>query len=861
MLACLAWRLAVGPIRVDGIRPIIVSRLETALPHTHASIGHLDLAWFGDARAVGFRFEDLMIRDDKGRIIARAKRMETALAADSLALAHFAPARLTADDFYLVASVSKTGRYEKGEGSLDHFLFDLTGREKLGQPASFTRLIRLRNGSLRLIQEGSALAWTAEVKTIDFSKRRGRMESHIDLTVANAGQAPGRGASLKVQANGEVGLQTATISANLHGLVPARVFPSVGVTRHLARIDAPVDGLARIDYSAKNGFEGAWLDLDAGAGKVTLGDTAQVFDGARIKATYRSVDHTALFQTFRLRSYLLDTDLSGKVVITPQDKTKRRDLNIAFDFTGPRLTGRLADDFAPQTLTQAHFKGAYTPVKRKLDIESGTGLLNGAPFKTQGSVFTNDKGQLAADLTAQIKGRFTKDEVFAFWPEDLSPILRTDLIKRIRGGDFANADFVMKMPPGHFEPYQMQDEDLRLDFDFRDMRLLVEKRMQDATGLVGHGILKGNSFTMDVSAGRLDDVVLTKGGLSVPSFHDHASHTSIWLDAVGSAPAVIAAVDPLADGELGQHGLNATRLNGAVQARVDIDFPTFHPITNRNFGVTFRAAIADAGLKQAALGWDLSQGALTVTGDLLADRLEVVGPARLGPYTGDIAYRTQFQPKTQLVDFKGSFNAAQFGGSPRVPVAITGHFTMAGSKGEGNVESDIFRGAVSWSGDEVKDNGRPSQVVIDGVTLGLGMEAQGLPIFERLKRELPTRISLLRSGEIWAGEVDAEVLTGDLAYIQGERPRMVYKSIITPDEAGELGFGGLPVFNQPRHLTVNVALDPDSKEALLKLDDLNAVMGWSEVPGSDELLRRIRMTVRPEDWATLGLPVNFFQPP
>ena len=87
MLVVLAWRLAAAPIRVDAIRPVIVSRLESALPGTHASIGHLDLVWFGDARAVGFRFQDLRILDSHHRIVARAGHMEMALAADGLLMA------------------------------------------------------------------------------------------------------------------------------------------------------------------------------------------------------------------------------------------------------------------------------------------------------------------------------------------------------------------------------------------------------------------------------------------------------------------------------------------------------------------------------------------------------------------------------------------------------------------------------------------------------------------------------------------------------------------------------------------------------------------------------------------------------
>ncbi len=865
MIGLLSLRLAQGPINVDGIRPIIVSRLEAHLPGSRASIRHLDLVWFPDARAVGFRFDDLIIKDARNRIVARAGKVETALAADSLLLAHFAPARLAADDFFVAASVSKEGKYDLGydahgaPGSvsgLDEMLGDLTGHERLGHPLSFVRQMALGHGELHLTSEDGALDWTAHVGAIDYSKLHNRLDAHLDLTV----DSQGRQAVIKGDAHGAVGLGTATISADVHNLIPAAVFPASGATAFLARVDAPLDGVARIDYGANKGFDNTWLDLRADAGHVDFGHSRQDFDGAFVRASYVSATHTIAFNTFQLKAHLIDTDLSGKVVITPEDVKAKRDLSLAYDFSGPRVTGRLADDFDPQTLTQAHLKGSYVPRLHRLTYDTLTGLLDGTPFESQGVVYTNDKGQLGADLTARIKGHFSKDEVFAFWPQHLSPITRGDLIKRIHGGDYQNADFVLKAPPGAFEPDQLQNDELRLDFDFSNLGLSIERRMQDASGLKGHGTLLGNGFSMAVTGGRLVDVALTKGALDVPSFHDHNSHTHIWLETVSPAVSVIEAVDPLADGQLARHGLNKDRMGGQASVRVDIDFPTFQNIDSHTFSVRFTGHIQDASLKQAALGWDMTQGDLTITGDLLADRLEVTGPATVGPYTGQVGYRTQFTPKTQLVTIDGHFNAAQFGGSPRVPVPIKGQFLLDHGKGQGTVDSAIFRGNVDWQGDDSHGDDRPSVVTISGVTLSDGMEGQGLPIFEHVKRELPTRIDLLRSGDIWSGEVQAEMLSGDIAYIQGQRPRLVYTSIITPDEAQQLGYGALPMFKVARHLTVNVALDAASKEALLKLDNMNATLGWSEIPGSDELRRKLTMKVQPDDWATLGLPKDFFQP-
>lgn len=866
MLLVLGVRLAQGPIRVDAMRSIIVSRLEDKLPHTHASIGHLDLVWFGDARAVGFRFQDLMIRDSHNRIIARAGKMETALAADSLLLMHLAPARLTAEDFFIAASVSKEGKYDLGfdahgapggASDMGRYFADLVGPEKLGRPVSFAREVSLKNGELRLLQEGAPLDWTAKVATIDFTKLHRKLEAHIDLAITSAGG----NATLKAQANADVGLKTALINANVGDLNPAQVFPSVGVTRYLASVNAPINGLARVDYAVGPGFQGAWLDLNAGAGHILIGDRVQTFDGARIKATYASATHTALFQTFRVKSHLIDTDLSGGVRIEAGDEKLKRDLALHFDFTGPRMTGKLADDFADQTLTNAHVVGSYIPLRHRLIYDSVSGRINGAALQSKGVLYTNDKGQLGADLTATLKGDFTKSEIFAFWPQDMAPKTRENLIKRIIGGDFSNAAFVLKSPPGHFAKDQMQDPDLRLDFDFRAAEFAIEDRMDHVTALDGHGILLGNSFALTATAGKLGDVVLDRGTVNIANFHDPNVHVKIALDAHGEVPAVVEAVDPLAEGELNKHGLNRERLAGTAEGHVDIDLPTMGQINEHTMGLTFTGHIKDGGFKQAALGWDLTDGQVTLTGDMQADRLDLVGPGKLGPYTGDIGYHTQFMPKTQAVDFKGSFNAAQFGGSPRVPVAISGQMTMAHGKGQGTVTADIFKGTVVWTGDDTSTgtgDDRPSQIVIDGVTLRDGMEAQGLPIFEHLKPELPTQISLLRSGDIWSGELDAESLSGDIAYVQGVHPRLVYQSTITPDEAREIGYGALPMFSVARHLTVNISLDGASKEALLRLDKMNAVLGWTEIPGTDEVARRLDMTVQPDDWITLGLPAPFF---
>ncbi|MFT3997841.1 MAG: DUF3971 domain-containing protein, partial [Asticcacaulis sp.] len=590
--------LSQGPVRVDGLRFLIVERLERTIPGSKASLGHLDLVWFHDANALGLRFEDLMLKDRQSRPIASAAHLEAALAIDSLLGLHLAPARLTADDFFVALSASPGGRYELGYDAhgnpeafaIEPLFHDLTGREKLGRPISFTRQFGLRNGTIVFRQVGADLKWQAKVSRIDFSKRKDRLSTHLGLDVTTKGHT----ARLVLDGEAQTGLKTAKLSAEIKDLVPSQIFPSVGSTLALSRFRAAVSGRGQLSYSAQKGLESAFVDISAGQGRYDFGRSGPDFDALSIKADYLPQKRTVRFSSFKLKSFFLDTDLAGSVYITPEEAKTDRKMAVHFDFTGPRVSGKLADDFPTQTLTNVHFRGAFTPDLHQLDIVSGKALLVDAPLTTKGRLYTDDKGQLGADLTARIDGDFRKEVVFAFWPENLTPITRADLIRRIQGGVYSDADFVLKTPPGHFRDGQLRNEDLKLTFRFRDMGLVVDHRMQNATGLYGTGLLEGARFNLTLNGGRLVDVPLTGGSVSVPQFHarrDPNSKTHIWMTAKSGAAELIEAIDPLTGHSLSKEGLTRDRLSGDAEARLDIRFPTFKDLSLKTLDLTFSGQI------------------------------------------------------------------------------------------------------------------------------------------------------------------------------------------------------------------------------------------------------------------------------
>ncbi|GGZ40281.1 hypothetical protein GCM10011273_28700 [Asticcacaulis endophyticus] len=864
-------RIYSAPVRLDNFKPIIISRLENALPGHKADIGHMDLVWFHDANALGWRFEGLTIRDSRKRVVASAKSLEAALAIDSLFALHIAPARLTAKDFFLAATVSERGRYElgyeakgqpqaRGGVALDRLFRELVGPEKLGSPISYTRQFALRQGRLDLRQVNSNLAWTADIGSIDYTKRDGRIRANLGLSIKSGNQI----SKLTARASATEGLKTAAIDATISNLIPSTVFPSVGMTRPMAGFHAPVNGTGTVKYSARHGFETTDLDISAGKGYYDFGKSKQSFEAMNVVATYARRTKRIDFKRFRVVSPMLEADLFGHVKIWPSDVKVGRKLLIDFDFKGPKATGKLADDFRAQTLNDVHFTGAYSPDTRELFIKSGRGRLETAVVTTKGRLYADDKG-LGANLTARIDGDFTKETVFAFWPEGLTKATRLNLIDRIKVGTLSNADFTLSAPPGYLTADNLRNEDLRLDFDFRDATIEFDPRLKDGTGLKGHAVLMGSRFDLDVESGWLDKAAITDGQVLVPSFHSsrsgRGSLTHIWIKAKADAVDVIEAVDPIAGGDLAKNGLNRERLGGQADVRVDIRFPTFQNLSTDTFDLTFNADLTDASLKQAALGWDLTDATIRVDGDLRANRIVASGPGVLGPYRGEIAYHTAFSKADPKVTFKGQFDAEPFGGAPDKPVPIEGEFILTGgsdegTQGSGQIRSGIFDGDVAWEGTDE----RPNHVTIRGETDAKGMAAQGLPFIQHLGPKLPTQVSLIRSGDIWSGEIQAQAFSGDLAYIEGANPRLVYQSVITPDEARELGLSGMPLFRTQRRLSLNIGLDDQTREALIRVDQFEAKLGWAKRDASNDIARTLTAKIAPQDWASLGLPEAFFKP-
>jgi len=852
VLAGLALRLAAGPIGADWLKPGIERGLAAQVDGGRARVGSVGIAWFGEARSLGLQLGDVRLTDRKGREVVRARRVQTAFALDGFFGFTPAPGRIAAEDFFAAVSVSPRGRYELGyeaagapdkPSSLGRIFADLTGRERLGRPVSFLRQLDLRRGRLALKETAGPVSWVADVRALRFDKTGGLLTADADLSIARPGAAP---STLKARAEGRVGLSQAFLRAEVRDLVPARVFPSVGATRPLSALDAVVRGRGSVAYGVRTGVRAADLSVEAGAGTLRFGGVEQAFEQASVVADFDPRTGEVALTRLLVAAERTRADVHGRFRLVPEDRARRRHARLEFDLAGPTLVGALAPDAPPQQMTDVSARGRYVPARRRLELTRASARLPGAVASVQGVLFRNRRGDLGAELTARLNGAVGCDQVFAFWPQTLGVSAREWLHRGLAQARITNAVFTLDAPAGAFRREILRDEELKLTGDFAQTGLRFSDTMPAVEDGAGSFVLHGNSFDLSLKSGRMRGVALSEGSIAIPKLKPEGQKALIKARAVGSAREMLQIVDGGPSKLITKAGFAPERLDGRADVRIEIERPMLLEVDPGDVEVRYEGVVRAASVTAAALGWDLTGGDLKVEGT--AKDLKVVGTGEVGPYRGGIDFASRFDRDGQeVVDLDGVVRASFFGGDAGKVVDFGGRFRTRNGSGEGTVRSPAFNGRVAW-----KKGEGPDRFTLDGQVGAEALRAADAPFMAEMPDRFRADLTLVEQGGVWRGDLDADALSGALAYTPGERPRLIYQAELTPLEARRLGFGRLPLFEERRPVVVDAAWSARDGAARVVVGGVDAQVAWAGQ--GDVADRTVTAALSPDDLASLGVP-------
>lgn len=846
------WRLSAGPMAANWLKPAIEQAIAGQVEGGRARLDQVSVGWFPDEHAFGLRLDGLRLDDGRGRAVARAHRLDAALALDALPGLELTPARLSADHFFAAVSVSPQGRYALGyeaagapkaagaPAALDELLLELTGKPRLDRRLSFVRLVSLTDGRVALRQIGGGPAWTADVRRLVFRKSGGQVTADAEVTV----EGDRRPAIVDAYGRASVGLSDAFVRADVENLVPARIFPSVGPTAPLSGLDAVVQGRGSLAYDFHSGVRAADIAAEAGPGAWRFGGAVQAFKSAQIAANYMPATREVVLSAFRVEAERTRLDLTGQFRLDPEDAARKSPARLEYRIAGPSFVWRLADDAPPQELHDVLVRGRLIPQQKRLEFDEARATVAGAPLSAHGVVFRDAHDRVGAQLEARIAGRVGPDQIFAFWPKRFVWGVRGYLRRAILDGRFSNVAFRLNARPGDMRPEGLNNDELSLRFGFDGGAFRFAGEFPAITDGEGQAVLKGDRFDLDLDAGRIGDVALSQGTVEMPTFRVRGADAVYRFAAQGPVRDMLAVLDGPKLHLISGAGFDRTRTSGEAAVDIEVRRPMLFAAPKDSLKVAYAGVIRDGGLKDAALGWDLADAALELKGDEKGFTLRGRGGA--GPYKGGLKFDCDFGREGkhgQLLALDGTLDASILGGPEGRASPFAGRFTLGRDGGSGFVHAAVFSGRVGW-----KDGDGPNRFLLQGWGDGVGLRRAGAPFTQGLPDRFPAEVRFDRSGAVWRGPIRADALSGAVTFTAGAQPRLVYETDVTPLKARRLGLAQIPLFDTQRSLVVDATWSGPQGTADVRSGGLVLQLGW----GGGE--HRVRADLTPADLTALGLP-------
>jgi len=840
-------RLSAGPIQADALRPTVERVLAGQVAGGRARVGHVQLAHFGEANAIGLRMTDVFLDDGKARPVLRAKLVETGLGLDSIGLLAPAPSHLVVRDFFAAISASPQGAFQLGYDAkgpppplrLDTLIFSLTGKPRRDRPLSYIRSVNLQNGSVFMREVGGPVSWKAAIRKVTFSKSRDRLAADSRLVIDDGLHH----AVINGSAQGAVGLKQLTTQGSIGDFDPARIFPASGLTRGVSGLDAAIDGQARLDYAADGGVTAADVTGHAGPGTLRFGDVVQPLDGADAVTRYDPASKQVVLQSLRLDATRTRLNIVGRLWLVPErrNQSARVEYRLASDHS--LLT--IAPHAQSQTLDNLSLAGALVPEKGRLEVRDLRVLLAAQPVKITALLYRGANPDISWGIKADIGigGEIGIPQVMAFWPEDIAKGARLWLEPRLLSARVTRASVHADIPPGQIERHKLLNNQLRIAFNYREGVLKVAPTLPAIEHAVGSGVVQGDRLDLVMPTGSLYKLALTNGVVTIPRFKPRGALATFKARTTGDLGDMLTLINMPPLELMGPTGMSPSRLSGPAVLDIVITRPMLFHVQPSDYGATYKGTIRNSTIKDVAIGMDLTGGDMSVDGDL--DHVAAAGTGRVGPFAGKIAFKAGLRGrnaggKAMDLDGKVSFVGAE--GAP-----FQAHIDTNNGTGGGVVRSRVFDGRIDWT---------PTKVLAAGIGRPDAWKQSGLPVGPGLPDRVPVRLAMAARGDAWTGSLDADAYSGALSYAKTPSRRFGYSAEITPDEARRMGLSQFPLFQRPQQIVLTANLQDAGGAADYSLAGMKGRVDWTPGAAAGALNYRFHTSLDRADFADLGLPLR-----
>ncbi|KJS37887.1 MAG: hypothetical protein VR74_07245 [Hyphomonas sp. BRH_c22] len=652
----LAFRLASGPLELGVFRDDVERALTDARSGRSVKIGEVFLEWSQDDRRVLINAKNVQLFDDAGSLSAEAETADITLAGSSLVFGKVEIIAMHLDDGWInVDSVTETKWKMAGDplpeipsGTLPTTPAEWLERANDVLPQLLVALeqaetvVDLERVSFDQFEVHVRDADQKNLLTLRAAKGRlAREAGGIVLSISGSGVGEGLPAGLAAT------LATSNLGNHLKAEFAVAKWPLGDLAVRLGMSRDRFDGLpanvaVSFDVSRGVGVEQILVDIAAGEGRLPLGGNEFDVQDFGLKAAYNSGTDGLTLEASSNRA----GPLKGRALLNIQDAMKGQGFR-KFNLTSPDMQL----DFAPAfesaiPLEKIYIEGEVDLSRFALRDAVVDFTTGGDRLTASGSIeLTPDRQEgeppVIGSFDIASQGDIRRETVLAFWPVGLGAGARRYAANRITSGVASSVEGHMDLLRDSFAEGYLKDENLTLDFQVRDASVRFLDDLPAVENATGKGRLTGNGFKVVLDSGEYGGWTLDEGLVDFPAFNPRGVPFRVFAKGRGPAKNIM---KTLVESRF-KIEFEPDRLTGDAEMTFEMFRPALDNVPYEDVRFSALGTVTQGGLKQAALGFDLTKGSFKI--DANQAGVTVSGFGDLGPSPVQFTWRDAFSDGDQ----------------------------------------------------------------------------------------------------------------------------------------------------------------------------------------------------------------------
>ena len=647
----LHWRLGQGPVSLHLLRPSVEFAIERRLPEGYdARVGAIELSRAEARGEYRLLLSDVVVLDADDESAANAPAIVTTLELGDFLRGEIGPKTIAVDGASLriirrenlqvdIPIVKKKRKQEHAP-----LLSSLLRGNFL---KSAFESAELSNAEITFLDAASGRAWSAPDAQVRL------LRSDEGLTALARGAFDMSGVRAAIDANADYKSDIGVVNVVVDGEnFPVGDLLSTFYGDEAAIIDAPVSGRAAIAFTADGRVLSSQFDARLGAGAIKVGGARRAVTAVSWETGFDPVSNRFSIHRFDFDVEGAKGGLAGDVSISFGDDIRKPE-RISFDLRSDEMVVETPAYLpAPVEVRALALNGDYLVAERRLTMRSLAAAFAGVAVKGNVTLLrprgrNNAPAPTPGVIAAlEVDGALTPQSLLSIWPRGLASGARDWVEERLETAIIDNIDFTMNLTPGAVaEDGAMPDESLTLTFDARDAKAYYVREMTPLRNGSGSGVLRGNSFLLNVASAQIGDIRIGKGEVSFPTFMPKWLPTYYRFVVDGEESAMLALLDEPPLSLLSKVELKPEQFSGRAHADVEIMRPNKRDVLPEEYGykgvATFENMnisdlLGDIQFTDAKGKVDLQTRSMTVSADaLIADDAPIKLVWRQNFYEGD----------------------------------------------------------------------------------------------------------------------------------------------------------------------------------------------------------------------------------